>query len=491
MQNRFNNNDFEHFVKQNADQYRMFPSDKVWKGIHNTLHTRRRWYGIGLALLLLTTGVVTWVMFIPSAKNRQVADTLPEISSIKLPVIEKKQPAKLAVVPKRTTSSKTSFTISTDNLPENLFIASNNNMPDAEASGITEGTTALFVSMDPVMENPVPVVKVDAVHYPESIAKTSPAATRSAASNRPVASKSPAQPVQVNNYSFAAPTVNAENKETVPVKDNEEKAAVKQTIYPYTIESVINSYTRITKRKRVSLQVFVTPTISYRELKENKPYIDYARNAINGTSAAFYSVDINNVVTHKPDLGLQLGFSAGYPLSRKVKLIGGLQFNISKYDIKAYNHSSEVATISLSSAGGNNTVSTLTNYRNNGGTTGANWLHNLYFSASVPVGFEVKLMSNKKGYLGMSGTVQPTYILSNRSYLISSDYKNYAEVPSLTRKWNVNTGFELFAGYTTGGVSWRVGPQVRYQAMSSFENKYPIKEHLFDFGLKLGVMLNK
>ncbi|MEP6699862.1 MAG: hypothetical protein ABJA85_01040, partial [Bacteroidota bacterium] len=62
MENKFNNRDFEQFVKQNADQYRMFPSEKVWRGIHNSLHTRRKWYGIGLGLLLITTGAVTWVM---------------------------------------------------------------------------------------------------------------------------------------------------------------------------------------------------------------------------------------------------------------------------------------------------------------------------------------------------------------------------------------------------------------------------------------------
>jgi len=58
MESNFNK-DFEQFVKQNADQYRMFPSEKVWKGINNKLHARRQWYGWGLVLLLLTTGSVT------------------------------------------------------------------------------------------------------------------------------------------------------------------------------------------------------------------------------------------------------------------------------------------------------------------------------------------------------------------------------------------------------------------------------------------------
>src|SRR5690349_1373079 len=69
MENSYHNRDFERYLKQNADQYRMFPSEKVWKNIHGALHTRRRWYGIGLALLLLTTAAVTGVMLMPGNKS--------------------------------------------------------------------------------------------------------------------------------------------------------------------------------------------------------------------------------------------------------------------------------------------------------------------------------------------------------------------------------------------------------------------------------------
>ena len=63
MESNFSNRDFEQYVKQNADQYRMFPSEKVWKGVNNALHTRRKWYGFWLGFLLLVTGgAVTWVM---------------------------------------------------------------------------------------------------------------------------------------------------------------------------------------------------------------------------------------------------------------------------------------------------------------------------------------------------------------------------------------------------------------------------------------------
>jgi hypothetical protein len=56
------------------------------------------------------------------------------------------------------------------------------------------------------------------------------------------------------------------------------------------------------------------------------------------------------------------------------------------------------------------------------------------FFASVPVGIELKLSGNNKTQVGVIGTVQPTFLLSDRAYLLTTDYKNYAQVPSLSRK---------------------------------------------------------
>ena len=76
MQRDYNNRDFEQFVKQNADQYRMFPSENVWQGINNALHTRRRWYGLGLALLLLMTGTAVTVVMVSTPANKQVSKNI-------------------------------------------------------------------------------------------------------------------------------------------------------------------------------------------------------------------------------------------------------------------------------------------------------------------------------------------------------------------------------------------------------------------------------
>ena len=200
------------------------------------------------------------------------------------------------------------------------------------------------------------------------------------------------------------------------------------------------------------------------------------------------------MVTHKPNIGFELGMAVKYPITPKMKLRGGIQFNVNRYDIRAYNSSTAVTTIMLNGRTSNSradSLNTYTRYSNANTGYNTNWLQNYYVQISTPVGVEFKISGNEKTQFGIATTIQPTYVLGDRAYLISTNYKSYAEVPQLVRRWNVNTSLETFVGYSTGRLDWQVGPQVRYQLLSSFINQYPVKENLFDFGLKVGVSLNK
>ncbi len=481
MENSFNNRDFEKFVKQNADQYRMFPTEKVWKSIHSALHTRSRWYGIGLALLLLSTTVVTWVMLTPGGKSENIASVtnssaIKKESAIKTPV-----PAITIINTVKSSRNRPSPITSPTSLQEDLLGLS---LP-ASGLDISGNETA-----DIVQSNIKPVIESPASLQPGSIAKSI------LFQAKPGIDKKQTEPDRLISAGIKQkdPYLIAGNNLNRPAGAPTEEPSVKKDIYPpFTIESVVNSYTHRPQKNKLQWMLYVTPTISYRELGENEEFIARSRyNSIVSPGSANpydYNFDVNSVVNHKPDMGLQLGVRAAYPLSKWFSFTGGLQFNVSKYDIKAYNHDPEMATIALSTAGGGtNTISAVSRYRNTGSNK-ENWLQNFYFSASVPLGMELKLSDGLKNYFGIAGTLQPTYILDNRSYLISTDYKNYAQVPSLTRHWNLSTSFEIFAATHIRGMQLRLGPQVRYQVMSSFVKDYPIKEHLIDFGLKLGVML--
>jgi hypothetical protein len=73
MERGFYNEDFEQLIKQKADQYRMYPSDKVWKGVFRSIHKRRKWYWFGLALFLTGISYYTFTQLNAPAPSKALA----------------------------------------------------------------------------------------------------------------------------------------------------------------------------------------------------------------------------------------------------------------------------------------------------------------------------------------------------------------------------------------------------------------------------------
>lgn len=465
MENRFNR-DFEQFLKQNADQYRMYPSEKVWKGIYHSLHGRRRWIALGLSLFTLTIVSVTWIMLSspsPSPATQEVQHAV-----------------------KLNTS------------PTEVAVNANENMQKPQIIGPSskslKNTNPLLTFLDDYeVETPgndlaeVAKISITKDEFESSIINETNIAIRN---------ESPVSVLETKELILPQPIfITDQTTDNDPVPGNyissikepgEIKNLFSYDVYPMSIESVVNSF-KAKLKKKISIQAYVAPTISYRSLSENKSFLSTTSNSFSPNPAA---IDVKRAVTHKPAIGLELGVAAKYPLSKNINVRGGIQFNISRYDIKAFTFNGEVATIALDDGSGNNSVYRWTKYRNFNGYS-SNWLQNYYFSVSAPVGIEVRIAGNKKTSFGVAGTIQPTYVLRDKAYLLSTDFKNYAQVPWLIRRWNANTSFETFVNYSSGSLKWQVGPQVRYQLMSSFQDKYPVKENLFDFGLKVGIMLNQ
>jgi hypothetical protein len=407
MERKFTNENFERFLRQNADGLRMRPSDKVWKGISQNLNRRRRITVLLFAVCLFTaTGLGYFITNQTgnTAHRTPVAHhpASPATTAIKTPLVQDK-PSRLATA----------------------LVSTEPGRKGNDLSGTATRNTGTTGSVSPEKQN-LPAVQ-DAF-----------------------------QPEVVDSY--------FDDGQKDPGQS--EVTATKETTDPLTIESVFNSF-KGKRKSRIGTELYFTPTVSYRKLNNN----------------------VDNVVTHKPDFGFALGFAAKYPVTNKLKIRGGFQFNVNRYDIKTYNAPTEVATIRLNSRNRIESVNTPTNYNNISGYK-SNWLENFYFQVSAPVGVELKLRGDEKMQFGIAGTVQPTYLLGDRAYLISTDYKNYAEVPRLIRHWNMNTSLETFVAYSTGHLQWQVGPQVRYQILSSFVKRYPVRENLFDFGLKVGISLN-
>jgi hypothetical protein len=451
MKRNFTDENFEDFLRHSADGLRMRPSDKVWKGISRNLNKRKRRGGFFLGSLVIALSITGYL----------VADH-------SMPAAAKQSASSGTNTQQPTDRGNTGGTIATGNILTNRAIPGNPDisaLQTASADLLSGGMPALVI---PISRNPA---------FSSQAAQNS-VLLEPGLQTEEAPSAQGFTPTIVDNYSDEHPSQNVASSEKA-----------KAASLPLTIESVVNSYRPKFSKKKLSWQFYVTPTISYRKLSENKTFLRNQPDV--QTAARSASSNVNNEVTHKPSLGLEVGMAAKYSISKNIKLTGGFQVNVTRYDIKAYSSSSEVATIMLNVGGTHvDSMNTVTGYSNTDGYQ-SDWLQNLYFQISAPIGAEFRLGGNDKVHFGVATTIQPTYVLGDKSYLISTDYKNYAEVPDLTRRWNVNTSLETFVGFSAGKIAWQVGPQVRYQLLSSFISKYPVKENLFDFGLRLGISIAK
>jgi hypothetical protein len=471
MRSDLHDNEFEQWLRQETDRHRLYADESVWARIQQRVH-RRRWFPFVLTAFLTISASVTWVMIdqpdLPinytaelgaNPSNAQNDKTVQRRSSDRSHTSEKQTPFRIA---SETTDEPLAFLIRS---VERTDVQSNKSV-------LTDLTTDSEKNTEQFFET---------ANLNTSRTETRPSMPLQNKVEAPVLSQ-PKDHLATNsntgNEPPSDPTASKKPSETVAVMAPEQFQ---------TIESVINGYKGKRTRKSWKMQFSVSPTISYRQLIENTAALQAARS-VTPAAPAMAVPELENVVNHKPDLGLQFGVSVSRQLTKRLDLIAGVQFNINNYDIRAYGGSREVATVGLSNAGGTGSVSSYTNYRSAGGVW-AKWLANNYFSVSAPIGFQYRVTGNGKWSWGIGSTLQPTYLLSNQAYILSTDYKNYLEVPSLIRKWNLNGQVESFIGFKKGKTRWTLGPQVRYQILSSYEKAYPVREHLFDMGVKLGVGL--
>lgn len=405
MERNFTDENMEEFLRRNVDGLRMRPSAKVWKGISSHLTRRRRTIGLILGTSLLLTTSLSYFLTNESSKNYKPVTSNSSSNTERIP------------------SKQTFFILS----PSKQFTAVNSHSKATKNAFLDN---SIKTESDAFVQSPL--------HRNE----------------------------EGVNFDFT-PTIIDDSYLDTELGDKKKSILASIANDPLSIESVTNSYKP--KTKKLSWQVYFTPTVSYRRLSDNT---------------------INSITVHKPAFGFQLGTTAKYAVSKKTKLRAGLQFNMSGYEIRTNDSYAQLATIRLVDRNGVDYVTRITKYNNYSGYQ-PNWLQNLYVQLSAPIGIEVKLAGDSKMQFGVASTVQPTYVLGDNGYVISEDYKNYIEMPDLVRRWNVNTSLETYVGYSTGHVNWQIGPQVRYQIMSSYLKKYPIKENLFDFGLRVGMSFNK
>jgi len=471
MDREFYNEEFEDLLRRKTDQYKMYPSDRAWREIFNSLHTRRRRFVLGMSVLI--TGILIIAgkeLLTPGAHtlDKKVVGNLvsspkpaADVASSDLPVL-----AKLGL----SKSSQTSIKSDEPSLSQLLDFST---LPESEPGG-TKDQVAAPVDNEEISE-------------PESAVSMSEIST-SQMVQTPFRISGSAIHAELAASTLLTNTINLSMNDPGPLlvapthRFNEKDRQQKEWLQDYATQHLTPM-----KQHKYSWQFYFSPTVNYRKLS-GTIYADSRSTVQNVPISLVHYGNANDFVDHTPAVGYELGGSMLYKLTRNLSLKAGLQFNYSRYVIKAYSSNPELATIALNGNFGYSpdSLTGYTNVRNFNGKSQED-LQNRYFQVSIPLGVELRVIGNGKVQIHVGASIQPTYLLNRNSYVLTTDYTNYTKEPSLFRKLNLNGGLEAFISYEVGGLRWQIGPQFRYQFFSTYADQYPLKENLMEYGIKIGV----
>lgn len=454
MERNFYSENFENFLNGHADKFKMTPSKKVWHGIYNDLHPGKRWPSIAMSMVFIFTLVIIGHLNTNNGHTPPLYKLNPEEASNH---IKARKTSHLI----KQSQSYTRSTVTADNNFANNTIGVNtgNNdpinsplLPEIKNIQASSKTTTTQINTNDKTNTAVSENKNE-IHS----GKIESTVTKPSNTNDLVINSSQ----NLNNVETEKEIINTTtniNKEI-----SQSAKAINQKTQPETKSENIR---KPHKPSNVTWTYYITPSLSYR----------------------FLSADINNSVAHRPAIGYEAGTEMSFKIFKKLEFITGLQVNYSGYRIEANNTHPILATLILSSETPSqyNIYSTVSHYGNSTGTEFTK-LKNYSLQASLPIGLQYVFAENDNVKFGANATFQPTLIIANESYLLSTDKKNYLKAPELERKWNMNTSFTTYVSFSSNSFNWQIGPQVRYQLLSTYSNQYKDKEHLVDYGIRVGI----
>lgn len=482
MDSQLNNNtEFEQFLKDGVKHHQMFASDGVWSGIYEQLHQHRRWPGLMIVAVfivaLLTLGTLLNPYHVDSA-----ATSLSKEQNL-------------------VASTKTELEISQEQDLQNLAYFNTTQAAEATTSDLIKAVQKELINATAVTTIPIPDVELPNEIENNSVKETSALIaknTESIIAKQPIISSVK----EVDQLEISLNNLPAKSPENVTPVDSSEKDAFINQEFKNEInnKNIISSTNPVDdyinqmgyeskdfsggKKSKWSYQVYITPSLSFRKLSDES--IKSTHQSI-PLAISNSNTDVNKVSRYRPGNSLEAGFSALYNLKPNLRLKLGAQFNIRQYNLDAYLGNTELTSITL--LNGNNsmdTINTYAFYRSENGNI-PTILINKYYSVAFPLGVEWDVLQKNRFGITVGASVQPTYsFVDKNAFILSSDYKNYTDGNKLFRNWNLNTSLEMTLNYKVGDYNWFLGPQIRYQHLPTFLKQYPIREHLLDFGIKVG-----
>jgi|GEM_PF-940528 len=506
MEEEFYKDDFEQFLQKHANNHRMYPGDGIWPAIHKKLHGHKKWPALTIAaIIMLATTIAVTVYFTPGSKIFEVTAQQASLGNNK--IINQhgslsSQPS-YGLLKRTSTNTNSTNTNSTNTNSTNTNSTNTNNL----VVPTDPPTTFNLVSNNSDIAASIPVddlaIGTEFASKP-TIIKKDPGTISGVIAQQQNVNNITNSTSNINEFNNAEEVITADNalitlatKEistTKALKNSQNHTSPNDADNSKMVDKFLDEHTKKAndidlvssrRKEKLSYTIYVTPSASYRRLKEDD-ILQRNNFQNNGPVALNFVADVNKVVRHRPGVGFETGVGFTYQLSSTLGIRTGLQFNFRQYNIDAYRSPYELTSIALVSNTGVDTINLLTAYRNNNGISSAE-IVNKFLQVSIPIGIDWQVIGNQKIGLNLAASIQPTYVIKSDPFVLSSNFKNYTRNSNMLRQWNINSSVEAYLTIKTGDYRWQIGPQVRYQQLPTLKSAYPIHENLVDYGFKVGI----
>jgi hypothetical protein len=313
MERSFYNEDFdlEQLIKQKSDQYKIYPSDKVWKGIHGSLHSTRKWYWFSFILFLAGVSYFT---------IEQLASPVRKLAGTK------------SNTPSSTTINNNDAIILPFTPPTAGYIKEK--IPsDYRRKGLVVAMHEIAVASAPPIEttaSPSPLdrqtgLDAEAGHLSQPERSLSLELTDRDLDQSEILEKynRDIESIYANKKGNVVSELASEKVNDLDenlVASNHELSDQKRI--NWLQENAVYELTK-PKLKRTSWQVTASPTMNYRKLTGDKN-ASVASDAKNIPIALNIAGDVENLVNHKPALGFEVASMFLYAVNKTLVFKTGL-----------------------------------------------------------------------------------------------------------------------------------------------------------------------
>jgi hypothetical protein len=507
MERRFDMSDFEQSLKDHADQFKMIPSKRVWNGLYNNLHPGSKWPSITVAVVFIITLVtigslnnnssIKLVHSVNTNTNSATNNPKSEIetqggeafasqseSRSNSAIIDVKKntnsllEGEADIQPKNSTDkiSSSSLSMVVNNLRGKDESQIQNKLPSNPVRLKTE-EVSLEDLQSPAL-NPVNEQKIEI-----SILQ------------KPVITQLDLQPIfaqqqqklsddlfiPVSHKILPVPSSGSLSGTLIDIDRIEPLLPNKKDILSDNTAINANKFHK-KKNNKIEWTFYVNPTIS--TVSFNKKTVQPSNNT---SSLVVLSNQPSFNIIHNPRFGVETGAEMSLQIAKKLQFITGLNVSYSGFNNVSNLVHPTFATLNLMDKNGETySKSYITHYGNGQSQDHIN-LVNYSIEASIPLGIQYNIFGNKKIKIDVSSLLEPSVVMRDNAYLISADGRYYVNDPMLVRRTNVDGHFGSYITFIGKKIKWHLGPDFRYQLFSTYKNIYPTKEHLVDYGIRIGI----